>query len=194
MSNITAVPLRPIKKGSLTRLWLGVGAACMTAVGLAWAGTETVSGTGCSVRDFKGATPVTTASGLMVQTVKVGNGSNPTDADVALVDYRGTLRDGKQFDANQRTPLPVAGMIPGFSEALKVMQPGGIYKICIPPALGYGAVANERIPANSILFFDVTLLDFKSAAEIEAMQQQMQQLQAQGQVPPAAEGSVPAPR
>ena len=191
MSDITAVPLRPIKKGSLTRLWIAVGAACLAAGAMAWAGTADVTGTGCNVRDFKGPKPVVTASGLMFQTLKAGTGANPTDEDVTLVDYKGTLRGGKQFDANQRTPFPVTGVIPGFTEALKMMQSGGSYKICIPSALGYGAQANERIPANSVLFFDVSLLDFRSQAEIQAMQQQMQQMQAQGQLPPGA--GTPSP-
>jgi FKBP-type peptidyl-prolyl cis-trans isomerase FkpA len=192
MSDVTAVPLRPIKKGSLTRLWLGVGAACVAAGAMAWAGTATVSGSGCSVRDFKGAKPVTTASGLMIQTVKTGAGNKPTDADVALVDYKGTLKDGKTFDANERAPLPVAGMIPGFTEALKLMQVGGKYRFCIPSALGYGPAGQGPIPANAVLFFDVTLLDFRSQAEIQAMQQQMQQMQAQGQLPPGAGAPPPA--
>jgi FKBP-type peptidyl-prolyl cis-trans isomerase FkpA len=184
VSEITAVPLRPIKKGAMTRLWLGVGAACVIAGGLAWAGTSKVVNNACSVRAFKGTKPVITASGLMIQTKKPGVGASPTDADVTLVDYKGSLRDGKVFDQNQRTPLPVSGMIPGFTEALKLMQVGGEYRICIPPALGYGAQANERIPANSILFFDVTLLDFRSQQEIQAMQQQMQQSQGQGAAQP----------
>jgi FKBP-type peptidyl-prolyl cis-trans isomerase FkpA len=191
MSDVTAVPLRPIKKGSLTRLWLGVGTACIAAAGLAWAGTSKVSANACSVRDFKGAKPVTTASGLMIQTVKPGTGASPTDADVTLVDYKGTLRGGKQFDAAERAPLPVAGMIPGFTEALKLMQVGGKYRFCIPPAIGYGPAGQGPIPANSVLFFDVTLLDFRSQAEIQAMQQQMQQLQAQGKLPPGVEPGPP---
>jgi FKBP-type peptidyl-prolyl cis-trans isomerase FkpA len=180
MSDVTAVPLRPIKKGAMTRLWLGVGAACVAALGLAWAGTNTIVNTACSVRDFKGKKPVTTPTGLMIQTKKAGAGPNPTDADITLVDYKGTLRDGKVFDQNQRTPLPVAGMIPGFTEALKLMQAGGEYRICIPSTLGYGAKESGPIPANSMLFFDVSLLDFRSQQEIQAMQQQMQQLQQQG--------------
>jgi FKBP-type peptidyl-prolyl cis-trans isomerase FkpA len=194
MSDVTAVPLRPIKKGSLTRLWLGVGAACVAAGALAYAGTSKVSATACSVRDFKGAKPVATASGLIVQTVKPGTGASPTDTDVTLVDYKGTLRGGKVFDQNQRTPFPVTGVIPGFTEALKMMQVGGSYKICIPPALGYGPAASGPIPANSVLFFDVNLLDFRSQAEIQAMQQQMQQLQAQGKLPPGVQPGPPPPR
>ena len=147
----------------------------------------------CSVRDFKGAKPVVTPTGVMIQTVKSGSGASPTDSDVTLVDYKGTLRGGKQFDANQRTPFPVTGVIPGFTEALKMMQVGGSYKICIPPALGYGPVASGPIPANSVLFFDVNLLDFRSQAEIQAMQQQMQQLQAQGKLPPGVQPGPPPP-
>jgi FKBP-type peptidyl-prolyl cis-trans isomerase FkpA len=187
MSDVTAAPLRPIKKGSLTRLWVGVGAACLAAGAMAWAGTSTVvPAGGCSVRDFKGAKPVTTASGVIVQTLTAGKGNTPTDTDVALVDYKGTLKDGTQFDANPRAPLPVAGMIPGFTEALKLMQVGGKYRFCIPSALAYGPAGQGPIPANAILFFDVTLLDFRSEAEIQAMQQQMQQMQAQGKSPPGA--------
>ncbi len=186
MSDVTAVPLRPIKKGSLTRLWLGVGATCVAAGAMAWAGTSTVSGTGCSVADFKGVKPVTTGTGLMFQTLSAGKGNKPTDTDVALVDYKGTLKDGKTFDANERAPLPVAGMIPGFTEALKLMQVGGKYRFCIPSALAYGPAGQGPIPANANLFFDVTLLDFRSQAEIQAMQQQMQQMQAQGKLPPGA--------
>ena len=182
MTEVTAVPLRPIKKGAITRLWLGVGAACLVAGGLAWAGTRTAKGSGCSVAYFpKGKKPVTTPSGLMIQTVKAGTGKSPTDSDMALIDYKGTLRDGKIFDQNQRAPLEVAGVVPGFSEALKAMQVGGQYKICIPSALGYGDKAVGPIPANSMLLFDVSLLDFRSQAEIQAMQQQMQlQQQMQG--------------
>ena len=124
-----------------------------------------------------------TATGLGISTVKAGKGAKPTDTDVVLVNYKGRLAsDGKEFDAGQRVPFPVSGLVPGFTEGLKQMQKDGSYKLCIPAALGYGAQANERIPANSDLVFDVDLIDFKSMAEIEAMQQQ------QGQTPGGAEG------
>lgn len=184
MSEVTAVPLRPIAKGSVTRLALGIGAAVLIAGGLAWAGTQTTAPGMCSRADFgKGGPLLTTASGLIFQTLTPGKGPSPTDADVTLVDYKGSLRNKTVFDQNQRTPLPVTGMIPGFSEALKMMQTGGRYRFCIPAAQGYGAKATGPIPANSALMFDVSLLDFKSQAEIQAMQQQMQM---QGMVPPPA--------
>ncbi|MFM9853770.1 MAG: FKBP-type peptidyl-prolyl cis-trans isomerase [Sphingomonadaceae bacterium] len=184
--SVTAVPLQPTPKGTLTKLFVGVGLAVLAAGGLAWVGTANAVGAQCGANAFaavKGKTlaPVTTATGLMYQIITPGSGPTPTDADVALVNYKGRLTNGKEFDANQKTPFPVTGVIPGFTEGLKIMQRGGSYRLCIPAALGYGAVANERIPANSTLIFDVDLLDFRSMAEIQAMQQQLQQ---QGGVPP----------
>jgi FKBP-type peptidyl-prolyl cis-trans isomerase FkpA len=178
--SVTTVPIPPVQKGSLVKLWAGVGLAVLVAAGGAWLGTAKAVTGGCGPNAFapaKGSvlSADTTATGLKIQTVKGGNGPSPTDADVVLVNYTGALTDGKQFDSGQRTPFQVQGLVPGFSEALKLMQRGGSYKICIPPALGYGAQANERIPANSTLLFDVDLLDFKSMAEVQAMQQQVQQ-------------------
>lgn len=155
--SVTAVPLQPIAKGSLTRLWIGIAAVLVAAAGLAWAGTSSVDSLGFEV-------------------VKEGAGPSPTLEDVVLVNYVGKLDDGKVFDQSQQAPLPVADMVPGFRDSLLKMKKGGEYKISIPPRLGYGAAARGPIPANATLHFDVTLLDFKSKAEIEAMQRQMQMM------------------
>jgi FKBP-type peptidyl-prolyl cis-trans isomerase FkpA len=187
--SVTAVPIQPTPKGTLTKLFIGVGLAVLAAGGLAWIGTAQAVAGECGATAFvpvkgKSLAPVTTASGLIYQVVKPGVGPSPTDADVALVNYKGRLTNGKEFDANQKTPFPVTGVIPGFTEGLKVMQRGGSYRLCIPAKLGYGAVANERIPANSTLIFEVDLLDYRSMAEIQAMQQQLQQQQRGGGAPP----------
>ena len=167
--------------------------ASVAGIGLAWAGTSSVVGVPCSFSDFKsGPKPVRTASGLIIQTLAAGTGASPTDDDIALVGYRGALRNGAVFDQQARAPLPVKGMIPGFTEALKMMHIGGRYRFCIPSQLGYGAKSPApAIPANSPLIFDVQLQDFKSEAEVRAIQAQMQQMQAQGQLPP---GGTPQPR
>lgn len=115
-------------------------------------------GTGCTNK---------TASGLGWSEIRPGSGPTPTDKDIALINYKGTLADGRQFDAAQSVPLPLDGVVPGFAEGLKLMRKGGSYRLCIPPALGYGAEAIGPIPANSELFFDIDMLDFKSKAEIE---------------------------
>jgi FKBP-type peptidyl-prolyl cis-trans isomerase FkpA len=191
MSEITAVPLRPVKKGTLTRLWIGVAAAVAIAGSLAWAGTTKVVATTGTAEQFlswhQGRPGVTTtASGLQYQVVKKGTGPMPTDADVVLVNYSGSLRDGSVFDKAERAPFPVTGVVPGFSEALKLMNRGSKYRFWIPPALGYGETSPDpKLPAHSVLVFDVELIDFKNAAEVQAQMQQMQMQQAQG-------GSVPS--
>jgi len=188
--SITAVPLQPTPKGVLARLWFGVAACVALAGGLAWAGTRDQAGGGsCGPLAFdhsKGVSaPMTTASGLRFQTVKAGQGPKPTDADVALISYKGMFPNGKVFDENQHTPLPVAQVVPGFSEALKLMQPGGSYRVCIPPKLGYGSHVRPGgpIPANATLLFAVDLLDFKSLAELQQRMQQQQMMQQQGAQP-----------
>jgi len=116
-----------------------------------------------------------TASGLQYEVLTPGDGAKPTDTDIALVNYVGSLTDGTVFDKSQQpTPLPVAEMVPGFTEALKLMPRGAKYRFWIPPALGYGDQASGPIPAHSVLVFDVELLDFKSMAEFQAMMQQAQ--------------------
>ena len=127
---------------------------------------------------------VQTASGLQYKVIKPGEGASPAVTDTALVKYEGTLRDGTVFDANEQTPMPVGGVVPGFSEALQLMQKGGEYRIWIPSALAYGeASPGEQIPSNSLLIFDVTLLDFISAVQMEELRQQTQG--AAGGPPPA---------
>ena len=178
--SVTAVPLRPTSRRAIAALWIGILLALGGGAALAFVGTP--SGPG-----------VATASGLRYEVITAGNGPKPTDKDVALVNYKGTLLDGTEFDASrQPTPLPVAGMIPGFSEGLKLMSKGAKYRFWIPPELGYGARASGPIPANSTLVFEVELVDFLPEEVLQQMQMQqmMQQMQggggaAPGQAPPA---------
>jgi len=186
----TRVPLQPIKKGSLTKLWFGVILVLLVAAAAAW----------FTVPHAKRLT-----GGVMIETLTEGKGPSPTTTDIALVNYKGMLANGKVFDQAQGAPLPVASMVPGFSTALQAMQMGGKYRVRIPAAQGYGAVEkrNEQtgqviIPANSDLIFDVEMLEFKSQQEVlqmmqqQQMQQQLQQQQ-QGGAPGGAPGA-PAPQ
>ena len=160
--SVTAVPIRPLKKGSVLMLWLGLALFALAAAALAWAGT-------------RGHGYTTTASGLQYRVVQAGEGPSPTDTDIALIRYTGRLQDGTVFDSNmdsQPLPLPVApgASIPGFSEAMKLMQKGGRYELRIPPELGYGARgAPGAIPPNATLDFEVELLDFVSQEALQGM-------------------------
>ena len=164
--SVTTVPLRPVSKGGLWLMWIGLIALLAGGAAFAFTGTPKIG----------------------FETVKAGTGLSPTVADVVLVKYEGKLDDGTVFDSNEQAPMQVSQVVPGFSEALTRMQKGGKYKISIPPALGYGARAVGPIPANSTLHFTVELLDFRSEAEVRAMQQMMQQQQMQQ---PGAPGGAP---
>lgn len=125
-----------------------------------------------------------TDSGLQYQILKPGEGPSPQATDTALVKYKGQLRDGTVFDENEQTPMPIAGVVPGFSEALQLMQKGGEYRIWLPSALAYGeASPGPEIPANSVLIFDVTLIDFITQEQMQELQQQMQQQEANPAAP-----------
>src|SRR3546814_3256166 len=122
------VPLRPIAKGSLTRLWVGVAIAALAGAGLAYAGTEGVIGkspAGFMTANADEAGVITTQSGLQYKVLEEGEGDSPTADDVALINYTGMLTDGEVFDQNERAPLPVDGVVPGFSEGLQLMKRGG---------------------------------------------------------------------
>lgn len=119
---------------------------------------------------------IQTKSGLQYKVLKAGEGSSPQVTDTTLVKYRGQLRNGTIFDENEQTPMPVSGVVPGFSEALQLMKKGGEYRIWLPSELAYGeASPGPEVPPNSLLIFDVTLLDFISQEQMLELQQQMQQ-------------------
>jgi hypothetical protein len=177
MSTVTAVPLRPVRRSYVVYIWIAVALALVSAFALARQGDPAL------VREMRGTNVATTASGLKYVVLTPGNGGpRPADTDVTLVNYQGRLLDGSTFDKSERpTPMPVGAVVPGFSEALKLMPQGSKYRFWLPPALAYGAEAKGPIPANSTLVFDVELLAFLPEQAVRQMQQQqMMQQQLQG--------------
>lgn len=110
------------------------------------------------------------ASGLGSTMLRPATGAKPAEADYVLVNYIGYLAaTGAVFDQGMQASFTVNGVIPGFSQGLQLLARGGIVRLCIPAALGYGAQESGPIPANSDLVFQVELLDFRTVAELEAM-------------------------
>jgi len=109
----------------------------------------------------------TTSTGLQYQVEKEGTGAAPKDSDTVVVNYKGTLVDGKEFDNSYARNEPLSfrldGVIPGWTEGLKHIKKGGKIKLVIPPELAYGKTGVPGIPANSTLVFEVELLDIKPA-------------------------------
>ena len=175
MTEITRVPIQPVAKGSLTKLWIGVFLAVMVGAGLAWSAVP---------RSFS------------VDVVTEGSGPMAAKGDVVFLKYKGTLAaDGTVFDESQDIPLPVEGLfpkgapfpveegatIPGFYQGLQQMQKGGKYELFIPADQAYGATPppNSPIPANADLQFEIEVVDIMSRAtfdrNLQILQQTMQQ-------------------
>ncbi|MCQ2607838.1 MAG: FKBP-type peptidyl-prolyl cis-trans isomerase [Bacteroidales bacterium] len=105
---------------------------------------------------------ITTESGLQYKIITKGTGAKPTAADTVTVHYKGTLIDGTVFDSSidrgTPTTFPVMAVIPGFSEALQLMNIGSKYIIYIPSELGYGMMDMGVIKPCSTLIFELELL------------------------------------
>jgi len=107
----------------------------------------------------------TTESGLQYSIITEGEGENADSGNVVTVHYSGFLSDGTKFDSSVEKDEPFSfllGMgqvIPGLEEGLKLMNKGSKVRLVIPPELGYGGLAAGTIPPNSILFFDIELVD-----------------------------------
>ena len=108
-----------------------------------------------------------TASGLQYLVKVEGTGEKVKDAtDTVKVVYTGKLIDGTVFDSNdgegkQPIEFPLENVIPGWTEGLQLMSVGSEYTFFIPSELAYGPQDAGFIPANSVLVFDVKLLDVK---------------------------------
>jgi FKBP-type peptidyl-prolyl cis-trans isomerase len=101
-------------------------------------------------------------SGLQYRIIENGFGAHPGPYDTVTVDYKGSLINGKVFDASEPgmpAQLDASKVIDGWHEALSIMRLGDHWQLVVPPALGYGGrvVGNGVIPANQVLIFDMHL-------------------------------------
>jgi FKBP-type peptidyl-prolyl cis-trans isomerase FkpA len=107
----------------------------------------------------------TTATGLVIEELTVGAGEAAAAGQRVTVHYTGWLTDGTKFDSSKDRgepfvfPLGARRVIAGWDEGVQGMRVGGLRKLTIPPALGYGARgAGGIIPPNATLVFEVELL------------------------------------
>lgn len=107
---------------------------------------------------------ITTASGLQYLVLREGEGKSPTKKDTVVVNYRGTLLNGVEFDSSYlagREPaeFPVKRVIKGWIEGLQLMKEGAKFKFFIPSELAYGKRgAGLDIGPDEALIFEVELL------------------------------------
>tara|TARA_B100001142_G_C14345355_1_gene659727 strand:+ start:4306 stop:4746 length:441 start_codon:yes stop_codon:yes gene_type:complete len=102
-----------------------------------------------------------TGSGLYYVINTNGNGNVPNINSIVTVAYKGTLTDGTIFDQSDASGLtfPLTNVIQGWQEGIPLFSEGGSGILLIPSALGYGNQSIGNIPANSVLIFEVTLIN-----------------------------------
>ena len=106
---------------------------------------------------------ITTESGLQYKVITEGTGDKPTAEDRVSVHYTGTLLDGTQFDSSldrgEPSTFGVSQVIRGWTEGLQIMPVGSKYEFWIPSDLAYGERGSQNIKPNSVLHFEVELLE-----------------------------------
>lgn len=125
-------------------------------------GTNMLEGT-----KLAGFTPVDTVGKLEIQDLKVGTGEEASAGSTVTAHYTGALaKDGTIFQSSydnggQPFTSPLSGLIAGWQAGIPGMKVGGVRRLLIPAAEAYGANAQNGIPANSNLVFDIELLALK---------------------------------
>jgi FKBP-type peptidyl-prolyl cis-trans isomerase 2 len=176
MTEVTAVPIRPLARGSMVKLWLALLLLCLAGAGLAWIGTGPLQ-------------VITTPTGLRYRVIAAGEGAAITPADLVQLDYVGRA-NGREFDSSASHGQPLvtgtSGMIPGFGEALLLMRTGSRMRVWIPPHLAYNGQVPPGAPfgPNDTLEFDLHVIQvapgMAAAQQAQQMQQMQQQMEAQG--------------
>ena len=104
-----------------------------------------------------------TPTGLQYRVISEGNGDTPNKTDKVRVHYVGKLMDGSEFDSSikrgEPTEFGLNQVIKGWTEGLQLMKVGSKYEFFIHPKIAYGSRPRPSIPANSLLIFEVELLD-----------------------------------
>jgi hypothetical protein len=177
--SVTAVPIRPLRRGAVLKLWLGLLVLAAAAAALAWYGTRSQQ------RE-------TLASGVQIQVIEEGEGNPVTPADLVALRYRLTKTDGTLIQDSDQTGQPFVtsteGLFPGFSEALQRMRAGGRYRIWLPPGQHVQGPVPPGAPfsATDTLVFRIEVLQI--APGMAAMQQMMG---GAGGTPGSAPGGAP---
>lgn len=188
--SITAVPIRPIQKSTLVKLWIGVFLLLAAATLFAWCSTARSIAMNGTSEDFlswnAGQSGVeTTESGLQYQILEAGDGEgSPGPGAGVIVNYEGRLVDGTVFNASGQQAFTLDSVVPGWSEGIQLMSRGARYRFWLPPEIGYGPAGRpgSSITGDSVMVFDFELLEFISREE--RIQLQMQQMGLQGGPPP----------
>jgi FKBP-type peptidyl-prolyl cis-trans isomerase FkpA len=111
-----------------------------------------------------------TESGIQYVVMIAADGEKPQATDTVTVHYKGTFLNGETFDSsyerNEPAVFPLNRVISGWTEGVQLMSVGSKFKFTIPSDLAYGPNGNPpRIPGNTVLEFEIELLEIQKPAE-----------------------------
>jgi FKBP-type peptidyl-prolyl cis-trans isomerase FkpA len=192
MSAVTAVPIRPIARFSVLKLWVALAVLLAAGLGLAWLGTAPLQ-------------VVTLDSGVRYRVLRQGTGPAMTRADAISLRYKLHANDvaGPVIQDSDESGQPfvatTSDVFPGFAEAMQKMRAGGEYILWLPPGTHVQSELPPGAPfsATDTLVFEIrdVRIGTGQAAALQQQRQQMmqqQQLQQQGAAPPGAGEAPPA--
>jgi FKBP-type peptidyl-prolyl cis-trans isomerase FkpA len=198
MSAVTAVPIRPIARGSVLKLWIALFVLVAAGAGLAWWGTRHLQ-------------VITLDSGVRYRVVRQGTGPEMTPADAIALRYKLHANDlagpvvQDSDEGGQAFVATTSDVFPGFAEAMQKMRAGGEYILWLPPGTHVQGPIPPAAPfaANDTLVFEIRDVQIgagqASALQMRRMQQMQQQMQGQpgaGGMPSGADphgGAAPPP-
>jgi FKBP-type peptidyl-prolyl cis-trans isomerase FkpA len=186
--SVTAVPIRPLRKGSIAKLWIGVALLSAAAAAAAWKTTAALH--------FE-----QTASGAEYQVVENGEGPSPGANDIAKIHV--TIRERGRIVQNSRDgeppEVPIGQLPPSLSEVLQQMNKGSTYLVRLSPEQ-MGAPPGAARPGAPKLTVELTLVEFRTLnAEEQRQMEMMRMLQQQMQQgggpggPQGTPGAAPQP-
>ena len=93
------------------------------------------------------------------------NSKSPELSDTITAHFHGTLTDGTVFwssvESNEPLTIQLSGLIEGCQKAISLMRVNDKWRVYIDPSMAYGDEGRPGIPSNSILVFDIELLDIQ---------------------------------
>lgn len=107
----------------------------------------------------KGLTAQSTSSGLYYIIEEPGGSVHPNINSKVIANYKGYLANDTVFQEGNHVTFSLSGVIAGWQEGIPLIGLNGKIKLLIPSGLGYGSTAIPNVPANSVLIFDVELVE-----------------------------------
>jgi FKBP-type peptidyl-prolyl cis-trans isomerase FkpA len=186
MSEVTAVPIRPLQRGTLIKLWLAIILLCLAGAALAWVGTRSQQ-------------EIILPSGAHYRVLAEGHGAAMTSADVAALRYKlhvdrldaPVIQDSDE--SGQPFVTSVQEVFPGFADALVHMKAGGRYLLWLPPGTHVAGNAPPGAPftPQSTLVFEINMLQIAAGMASQRQMQMMQQMMQQQQQGAGGAGAPP---